>query len=368
MASGAFAAGAAVITAATGAALAVAAGLDGALALAAFSGIGMFGAMMDFVAGVASTAIIVCLMWLLRRGAPAGAAATSTSPCCRPVWHYVGGLCGATYVACAVLGSPLGGFSVLFAAAVAGQLVAGAVLDHLCGIGGERSRVDCWKVCALSVTVAGAVLSAVGALISGGGASAGGTALGACLGLIGGVAIAVQTTANTRLAARMGSSVLASLVSLSIGAVATFLVCVVVTLTMPRGPGPTLEGLTPSAAPWWMWIGGLGSTMAVIAGAELPPFIGVSGFSVALVAGQLAMSLILDATGTLGGAGAVGGLRVVGVVLVFLGATAAQFANPFGSGSSAHKVSAPPSPTAGPGVVLAKAEDENHDPAPVASP
>lgn len=74
------------------------------------------------------------------------------------------------------------------------------------------------------------------------------------------------------------------------------------------------------SAPWWTWIGGPLGALFVLAGAALTPKLGAAAFIAAVVAGQLACSLLLDQfaimnlplqTMSLG--------RFVGAALVFIG-------------------------------------------------
>lgn len=329
---------AALLAAAAGAAATTAAGLDGALARESLAGVGIYGAFADFVGALVASGIIAGLVALWQRAnrKPAAYAASAADAAADepkqsgPLWQYCGGICGAIYVSCAVLGSPLGGFSVLFAAAVAGQLVVGAILDCFFAVGGAQSRIDAWKIGALAFTVLGAILSAVGALLSDNGTiTAANAAIGAVLGLIAGTAVALQTVANTRLSERLNSSATVTFFSIGLGFVVTLIVCIIVTFASEGGASATVEQIDATRSSPALWLGGIGSVCAVSAGAALPPFVGVAGFSVALVAGQLATSLGLDAGGVLGGSGSVDAWRIVGAIIVFIGAACAQTSNPF---------------------------------------
>lgn len=330
---------AALLAAGAGAAATTAAGLDGALARESLAGVGIYGAFADFIGAVVASGIIAGLVALWQRAnqnpSAEGAAPSLDSSDDKPqqsgpLWQYGGGVCGAIYVSCAVLGSPLGGFSVLFAAAVAGQLVVGAILDCFFAVGGAQSRIDAWKIVALATTVLGAILSAVGALLSDNGTiTAANAAIGAVLGLVAGTAVALQTVANTRLAERLNSSATVTFFSIALGFVITLIVCIIVTFATEGGAAATVEQIDASRSSPALWLGGIGSVCAVSAGATLPPFVGVAGFSVALVAGQLATSLGLDAGGVLGGSGSVDAWRIVGAIIVLIGAACAQTSNPF---------------------------------------
>lgn len=128
-----------------------------------------------------------------------------------------------------------------------------------------------------------------------------------------GALTAVQPPTNAMLARALGSPVSAALVSFLVGSVALALLVVLA----PARP----DGTAVRALPWYAWVGGLYGAFFVAVAAFAAPRIGVGMLVVALVAGQLAMAVLLDHFGALGLAKQpLGWARVAGLLLVIAGA------------------------------------------------
>lgn len=110
--------------------------------------------------------------------------------------------------------------------------------------------------------------------------------------VIGGVFLAAQAPVNAALARAMGDPVLAACISFGIG----FLV--LAAISAARGAFPTGSGV--ASAPWWAWLGGALGAFYVAVVIWGVPQLGVVSTVAALVFGQLAAALILDAVGAFG--------------------------------------------------------------------
>ncbi len=110
--------------------------------------------------------------------------------------------------------------------------------------------------------------------------------------LVGGVFLASQAPINAALAKTLGDPVLAACISFGIGFV------VLAVLSAVRGAWPS--GSTMAAAPWWSWLGGLLGAFYVAVVIWGVPQLGVVSTVAALVFGQVAAALILDAVGAFG--------------------------------------------------------------------
>jgi len=108
----------------------------------------------------------------------------------------------------------------------------------------------------------------------------------------GGACIAVQAPINARLAAHVGDPVAASAISFGVGFLVLALIMVAV------GGVPTLQ--QAASAPWWAWVGGLLGAVYVWAAIWSVGTLGVVTLVAALIFGQLAAALILDASGAFG--------------------------------------------------------------------
>lgn len=128
---------------------------------------------------------------------------------------------------------------------------------------------------------------------------------------LGGAAIATQAPINARLGAQLGDPVAAAAASFLVGFV------VLGGLTALRG---LPEGSAITAGPWWVWVGGALGAFYVWASIWSVGTLGVLTLVAALVFGQLAAALILDAIGAFGLAPKpVSWTRVAAVLLVGAG-------------------------------------------------
>ena len=72
--------------------------------------------------------------------------------------------------------------------------------------------------------------------------------------------------------------------------------------------------------PWWMWIGGLCGATIVVGNAWLVPLVGVGVFSMALLVGQLALSMLMEDRGWLGAPRKpVTWIKIVGILMMLGG-------------------------------------------------
>lgn len=141
-----------------------------------------------------------------------------------------------------------------------------------------------------------------------------------------GVLGAVQPKINAELAARVESSLLASLVNFTAA-----LVAVIVTLALRPGTRAQLRRARSWPVPWWTLTAGLGGAMVVLAGAVTVETIGVAAFSIAFFAGQVTAGLLVDRLGI--GAGVarpVTVARVVAAALAIAAVVLSQLDRPTG--------------------------------------
>jgi transporter family-2 protein len=110
--------------------------------------------------------------------------------------------------------------------------------------------------------------------------------------LLGGVFLSAQAPINAALAKSLGDPVLAACISFGIGFV------VLAVLSAFRGSWPSVSGM--AAAPWWSWLGGLLGAFYVAVVIWGVPQLGVVSTVAALIFGQVAAALVLDAVGAFG--------------------------------------------------------------------
>ena len=118
--------------------------------------------------------------------------------------------------------------------------------------------------------------------------------------LAGAVAIgamtAIQARVNGQLGVRIHNGILAGLVSFAVG---LMLLCLPVLLTRSgrAGLGRLWRGIRTGRAPWWMLLGGACGALTVSTQGLVAGILGVSLFTVGVVAGQTLHGLLLDRIG-----------------------------------------------------------------------
>ncbi|MFZ2227822.1 MAG: DMT family transporter [Candidatus Nanopelagicaceae bacterium] len=120
------------------------------------------------------------------------------------------------------------------------------------------------------------------------------------LAALAGVFIAIQSRANGELAYRMGNSLEAALVSFGSG------LLVVLTISLfhsgiKRGVRRVIAAVRARDISGWRLIGGALGGMVIAVQTQIVPLMGVAIYSVAVISGQTAMSLVVDRIGLTGG-------------------------------------------------------------------
>lgn len=134
----------------------------------------------------------------------------------------------------------------------------------------------------------------------------------AAFAVAGGVGVAFQASVNSILGQRIGVIETALL-----SGVVTSVLLVAAMVVVRRGGGG-LGGL--AHAPAWLWLGGIGGTIAVSAVSYAPARIGVFATLVVFLGGQLVAAFLIDSLGLLGAErSSVTVARVAGLILVATG-------------------------------------------------
>ena len=111
-----------------------------------------------------------------------------------------------------------------------------------------------------------------------------------------GVLTAVQARINGQLGARLDAGLLAAAISFGSGLV----ILIVLSAVLPagrRGFGALVAGMRGRTIPWWMLAGGAAGALTVATQGLAVAVIGVSLFTVGVVAGQAVCGLVLDRVG-----------------------------------------------------------------------
>jgi bacterial/archaeal transporter family-2 protein len=137
-------------------------------------------------------------------------------------------------------------------------------------------------------------------------------ALAVLIGVGAGCLVGMQAPINSRLGKTVGGVQAASF-SFLVGSFALVSIAFVL-----RGGLGSLGSV--GRVPWWALIGGLLGAVYVFVALEAVRTLGASGLTAVVIAGQLAISLVIDRFGLLGVARqSIGVQRIVGIVLLLFG-------------------------------------------------
>ena len=126
--------------------------------------------------------------------------------------------------------------------------------------------------------------------------------------------MAAQGPVNAELAKHIGGAVNASFTSFLVGTITLLFVLLALRTSIPNAE-------SVGSAPWWAWSGGLYGAFLVTLSVVAIPRVGVAPWIGALIAGQLAMSLVYDHFGAFNQVvRSITWERTLGVLLLLAGA------------------------------------------------
>lgn len=136
-----------------------------------------------------------------------------------------------------------------------------------------------------------------------------------------GVLVSLQPAINAVMARELGSSLLASTISIGISFMLIFLAWQI----LGKGAGNLSQ---IGQLPWWIVIGGVAGMTFVVGGVLVAPVLGFALFFVCIIAGQLLGSTLVDQLGAFGLAvKPVSAVKLVGLGCVLVGAALVQYGN-----------------------------------------
>lgn len=131
--------------------------------------------------------------------------------------------------------------------------------------------------------------------------------------IITGAVVPFQAGANAALGRSLGHPLWGTLVSLCVS-----FACIVPVMLLAKVPAPALSNL--AQAPRWIWIGGIVGVVYITGALMIAPKLGAAGFIMAVIAGQMLASIIIDHWGLAGlPQKPVSWSRLAGLALIFLG-------------------------------------------------
>jgi transporter family-2 protein len=112
--------------------------------------------------------------------------------------------------------------------------------------------------------------------------------------VIAGVATAFQPPVNARFAMQAGHPIHGSIINFAVGCLVMLLAWFVLSRFVDA-PAPAPAEL--AKGPWWMWVGGVFGAFFVTTAVFVSPKLGTTNYLIAMIAGQLIASLLIDRFG-----------------------------------------------------------------------
>lgn len=178
-----------------------------------------------------------------------------------------------------------------------GQLAFSLTIDNFGLFGSTRIPISMTRIIALLLVIAGVFMIVVVPKLRNSKsdtASGKNTVPWQIAGIIAGALMASVGAIYGRLGVILGSPLQASTDSFFIAVVVIVLVCLI------NGTIGKTANVLRSPRPWWMWLGGICGAIGVFGNAWLIPKIGAGAFFMALLLGQMILSLCIDGLGWLG--------------------------------------------------------------------
>lgn len=219
--------------------------------------------------------------------------------------YLLAGSVGALFLLTQVATVVLLGVAVFIVAVVAGQALGGLGTDATGFAGHARRKPTPRRLLGAALVVLAVLLPAATTGTGGGPA----LLLPAVVVVVVGVLTAFQHSANARVGSVVGSPLAATVLNFSVGTT----LMVIATAVRLATTGLPQEWPTD----WWLYLGGIFGIVFIAGSAALIPHIGMLVMGLGSVAGQLAVSLLLDVLAPVSDA-EVSGAMVAGTALALL--------------------------------------------------
>ena len=196
------------------------------------------------------------------------------------------------------------------------QLIFSLLIDHFGWFGAKVIPLGANRIIGALLLIVGVTLVVVLPRLKSGqkavGASTGSRqTFWQLMAILSGCLSASITGAYAQLSSIVGNPVQATTVAFFVATMALLLFCTCLGKTQLVGKAFSSE------YPWWMWTGGLCGAIIVFGNAWLVPKVGVGVFSMALLVGQLGLSMLMEHHGWLGAPRKrVSWLQIVGILLM----------------------------------------------------
>lgn len=200
------------------------------------------------------------------------------------------------------------------------QLIFSLMIDHFGWFGAKVIPLGTNRIIGSLLLIAGFTLVVILPKLLGGQRPVAGSSRGSRLAfwqlmaVVSGILSASITGAYAQLSAIVGNPIQATTVAFFVATMALLLFCTCM------GKTQLVSRAFSRDYPWWMWIGGLCGAVIVLGNAWLVGELGVGVFTMSLLVGQLALSMLMEHLGWLGAPRkAIAWPQIVGILLMLGG-------------------------------------------------
>ena len=200
------------------------------------------------------------------------------------------------------------------------QLIFSLLIDHFGWFGAKVIPLGTNRIIGSLLLIAGFTLVVILPKLQSGQRAVAGSSTGSrqvfwqLIAVVSGILSASITGAYAQLSAIVGNPIQATTVAFFVATVALLLFCTCIGKTQLVGKAFSRE------YPWWMWTGGLCGAIIVLGNAWLVGHVGVGVFSMSLLVGQLALSMLMEHFGWLGAPRkSITWPQIVGILLMLAG-------------------------------------------------
>jgi len=215
----------------------------------------------------------------------------------QPVWLWIGGVFGVTYLTANILLFPKLGSVQTVIMPVLGQIIMGLIVDNFGLFYSLKDPLTLIRILGAILVLLGVIGAvSINELINKRhhkmDSESSGLFIWRLFGIIAGMLSAAQAAINGHLGAVLHSTVKAAFFSFLIG---TLCILVIVIITRPK-----LQMIkSEKGNPWWMWIGGIIGALYILGNVYLVPIVGTGLSVVIILLGLMIGSLMIDQFGIL---------------------------------------------------------------------
>ena len=244
---------------------------------------------------------------------------TSTMLAQAPWWSWFVGIIAVVTITIAIhLFKEIGQLQALIIPMFS-QLIFSLTIDHFGWFGAKVIPLGMNRVIGALLLIVGVALVVVLPRLKAGQQTAGASTgsrqtFWQLIAVLSGCLSASVTGAYAQLSSIVGNPVQATTVAFFVATMALLLFCTCLGKTQLVGKAFSRD------YPWWMWTGGLCGAVIVFGNAWLVPKVGVGVFSMALLVGQLTLSMLMEHNGWLGAPRKrIAWPQIVGILLMLAG-------------------------------------------------